>query len=184
MYEEKQWCSTLWPMNGERGSRNSHQKAVKDAATIKALLKLLSEAHKNPGKNSIREDTPLTTLRALGTPWMNPFLLHFEDTCSPWALHLGFWFYSRERPSPRSYLLAVTILALSLNARKFAEFKYDADRMSYETTSVMEYPTYIIISNTWQELFVTGLLPFVALVYCNIRIYCKIRESSKHEKYR
>lgn len=90
----------------------------------------------------------------------------------------------RERPSPRSYLLAVTILALSLNARKFAEFKYDADRMSYETTSVMEYPTYIIISNTWQELFVTGLLPFVALVYCNIRIYCKIRESSKHEKYR
>ena len=48
----------------------------------------------------------------------------------------------------------------------------------------MESPAYIMISSVWQELFVTGLLPFISLVYCNIRIYTKIRESSKHEKHR
>ena len=36
----------------------------------------------------------------------------------------------------------------------------------------------------YHEIIVTGFIPFLALVVCNIRIYCKIRESSKHEKHR
>ncbi len=40
------------------------------------------------------------------------------------------------------------------------------------------------LSNVWQELLVTGLVPILALVFCNLRIYCKIRESSQHETHR
>ena len=42
----------------------------------------------------------------------------------------------------------------------------------------------IVFSNTWQELVVTGALPFIVLVVSNIHIYLKIRESSKHESHR
>ena len=71
---------------------------------------------------------------------------------------------SRERPSPRSYLISVTLIAVSLNARKFLEFQMNTAGDDYETTAIMEYPTYIIISSVWQELFVTGVMPVVALV--------------------
>ena len=49
---------------------------------------------------------------------------------------------------------------------------------------LMESPKYIVFSSVWQELFVTGLLPFMTLVFCNIRIYTKIRESSNHDEHR
>ena len=41
-----------------------------------------------------------------------------------------------------------------------------------------------LICSVYHEIIVTGFIPFLALVVCNIRIYCKIRESSKHEKHR
>lgn len=75
----------------------------------------------------------------------------------------------RERPSPANYFWSTIVLAVSLNFRKFFEFRVNAGLDDFETTSVMEQPIYIVISNVWQELLVTGLLPFVALVYCNVR---------------
>ena len=81
-------------------------------------------------------------------------------------------------------MIFVTILSVSLNARKFFEFTHKMDGSDYETTSLMEYPPYIVFSNTWQELVVTGALPFVVLVVSNVQIYLKIRESSKHESHR
>ena len=81
-------------------------------------------------------------------------------------------------------MITVTILSISLNARKFFEFQLNHDKSDYETTSLMEYPPYIVFSNTWQELIVTGALPFLVLIICNINIYLKIRESSKHENHR
>ena len=81
-------------------------------------------------------------------------------------------------------MITVTILSISLNARKFFEFQLNHDNTDYETTSLMEYPPYIVFSNTWQELIVTGALPFLVLIICNINIYLKIRESSKHENHR
>ncbi len=49
---------------------------------------------------------------------------------------------------------------------------------------IMESKLYLEVSNVWQELLVTGLVPILALIYCNLRIYCKIRESSQHETHR
>ncbi len=92
--------------------------------------------------------------------------------------------FSRERPSPPCYLAAVTVVSASLNLRKFFELRLSPDGSHYETTSLMESQVYLQASNAWQELLVTGLVPIVALVYCNLRIYCKIRESSQHEKHR
>ena len=92
--------------------------------------------------------------------------------------------FFRPRPSPGAYMITVTVLSVSLNARKFFEFQLNKDSSDYETTSLMEYPPYIVFSNTWQELIVTGALPFLLLIICNIQIYFKILESSKHEKYR
>jgi hypothetical protein len=81
-------------------------------------------------------------------------------------------------------MITVAILSISLNARKFFEFQHNRHGEDYETTSLMEYPHYIVFSNTWQELLVTGFFPFVTLLICNMRIYLKIRESSKHESHR
>ena len=81
-------------------------------------------------------------------------------------------------------MLTVLAISVGLNARKFFEFRLDDEGQFYETTSLMEYPPYIVFSNTWQELFVTGVLPFLGLLYCNIRIYGKIRESTRHESHR
>ena len=81
-------------------------------------------------------------------------------------------------------MIFVTILSVSLNARKFFEFQHNEEGTDYETTSLMEYPAYIVFSNTWQEIVVTGALPFIVLLVCNIKIYLKIRESSKHESHR
>ena len=41
-----------------------------------------------------------------------------------------------------------------------------------------------VFSNVWQELIMTGVLPFLALLFYNIRIYGKIRESTRHECHR
>ena len=90
----------------------------------------------------------------------------------------------RRRASPGQYMIFVTILSVSLNARKFFELQHNKEGTDYETTSLMEYPPYIVFSNTWQELVVTGALPLVILLACNIKIYLKIRESSKHESHR
>ena len=92
--------------------------------------------------------------------------------------------FFRRRASPGQYMIFVTILSVSLNARKFFEFTHNMDGSDYETTSLMEYKPYIVFSNTWQELVVTGALPFIVLVISNINIYLKIRESSKHESHR
>ena len=90
----------------------------------------------------------------------------------------------RRRASPGQYMIFVTILSISLNCRKFFELQLNKSGDDYETTSLMEYPPYIVFSNTWQELLVTGSLPFVVLMICNTKIYLKIRESSKHESHR
>ena len=92
--------------------------------------------------------------------------------------------FCRRRASPGQYMIFVTFLSVSLNFRKFFEFRLNKDWSDYETTSLMEYPPYIVFSNTWQELVVTGALPFLVLLFCNISIYLKIRESSKHESHR
>ena len=92
--------------------------------------------------------------------------------------------FFRRRASPGQYMIFVTILSVSLNGRKFFEFTHNMDGSDYETTSLMEYKPYIVFSNTWQELVVTGALPFIVLVVSNINIYLKIRESSKHESHR
>ena len=92
--------------------------------------------------------------------------------------------FCRRRASPGQYMIFVTFLSVSLNFRKFFELRLNKDWSDYETTSLMEYPPYIVFSNTWQELVVTGALPFLVLLFCNISIYLKIRESSKHESHR
>ena len=51
------------------------------------------------------------------------------------------------------------------------------------STSLGEDEDYIRFSGWWDELFVTGLAPFLALVYFNIRIYMKIRASTNY-RYR
>lgn len=108
--------------------------------------------------------------------------IHFYVAASlekePWKLSF------RRRASPGQYMIFVTILSVSLNARKFFELQFNKEGTDYETTSLMEYPPYIVFSNTWQELVVTGALPFIVLLVCNINIYLKIRESSKHESHR
>ena len=58
---------------------------------------------------------------------------------------------SRERPSPRCYMAAVALMAVTLNARKFFEFQLNSVGDDFETTSIMEYPTYTVMSRQAEE---------------------------------
>ena len=109
---------------------------------------------------------------------------YINNQIGPTLMTLFFFIIYRRRASPGQYMIFVTFLSVSLNFRKFFELRLNKDWSDYETTSLMEYPPYIVFSNTWQELVVTGALPFLVLLFCNISIYLKIRESSKHESHR
>ena len=46
--------------------------------------------------------------------------------------------------------------------------------IDYETTYLMEDPTYIWFTAYWDDLLVTGFVPFFILIYLNARIYLKV----------
>lgn len=81
-------------------------------------------------------------------------------------------------------MAAVLALSLGLNGRKFFELRLAEDGSDYETTSLMEYAPYLVFSNIWQELIVTGVVPFLGLLFYNGRIYGKIKESTRHVSHR
>lgn len=47
------------------------------------------------------------------------------------------------------------------------------------TPEILSDERYIMFSRYWTEIFVTGVLPLVALVYLNYGIYVEIRNSKK-----
>ena len=46
--------------------------------------------------------------------------------------------------------------------------------LEHITTDLMEDPTYIWFTAYWDEIVVTGFLPFLILIYFNTRIYFKV----------
>ena len=74
-----------------------------------------------------------------------------------------------------------------MNIPKFFEFELvDSDRngtyfLDYSPTIMNEDKNYITFSSWWDELIVTGIIPFFALVAFNSRIYMKLRASDKQE---
>ncbi len=49
----------------------------------------------------------------------------------------------------------------------------------FQTAAILSDERYIMFSRYWTEIFVTGFLPLVALVYLNYGIYVEIRNSKK-----
>ena len=50
-------------------------------------------------------------------------------------------------------MAAVALMAVTLNARKFFEFQLNSAGDDFETTSIMEYPTYTVVSRRASEGF-------------------------------
>ena len=75
----------------------------------------------------------------------------------------------------------------TFNIPKFFEFQLiDSERngtyfLDYSPTLMNEDKNYITFSSWWDELIVTGIIPFLALVGFNSRIYLKLRASDKQE---
>lgn len=71
-------------------------------------------------------------------------------------------------------------ITVALNLPKFFEFRGVTKNnfTFYTTTSLNEHQTYITFSSWWDELIVTGMIPFVLLLVLNSRIYLKVRKSS------
>lgn len=51
--------------------------------------------------------------------------------------------------------------------------------MRYDTTELMENPTYVQFVSYWNEIFITGIVPFGVLTYLNIMIFKTIKTSSR-----
>lgn len=88
-------------------------------------------------------------------------------------------------------------VSLFHNIPRFFEYRTLDDRVDYWATEIMEDGTYIRVrrwchnksilkfmvflvqfSAWWDRIITTGLLPFAALVFFNLRIYYKIRQVS------
>lgn len=55
----------------------------------------------------------------------------------------------------------------------------DDIRYTFVPTAIMSDERYIMFSRYWTEIFVTGVLPLLALVFLNYGIYTEIRNSAK-----
>ena len=51
--------------------------------------------------------------------------------------------------------------------------------IDYETTELMEDPTYIMFNAYWDDLLAIGLLPLLILIYLNAKIYLKVTKPNK-----
>eukprot|EP00093_Oithona_nana_P012280 12280.XXX_442860_446791_1 [CDS] Oithona nana genome sequencing. len=89
----------------------------------------------------------------------------------------------RHRPSAWQYIAFVFSASVLQNIPKFFEFRLVHDYTDYWTTSLSENANYVRFRGWWDELGVTGLIPFMALLFFNVCIYRKIRTSTKY-RYR
>ena len=66
--------------------------------------------------------------------------------------------------------------AVTLKIPRFFHFKLTHTNgvINYETTELMEDPTYIWFTAYWDDLLATGFLPLLILIYLNSRIYLKV----------
>ena len=75
----------------------------------------------------------------------------------------------------------------TFNIPKFFEFELTKDQRNgtiftdYSPTIMNEDKNYITFSSWWDELIVTGIIPFLALVAFNSKIYVQLRASDKQE---
>ena len=49
------------------------------------------------------------------------------------------------------------------------------DVQEYWTTSIMDSPEYLSFNFYWDELFISGALPLTITIFCNTRIYLKVK---------
>lgn len=80
-----------------------------------------------------------------------------------------------KRQPPYKFIILVIIVSITLDIPRFLHFKLVDNYTDYWTTSIMEDPLYIRFSSYWDELITTGILPLLALIYFNLRIYLKVR---------
>ena len=87
------------------------------------------------------------------------------------------------RPALYKYALLVFLTTACLEIPRFFEFTLidTGDMITYWTTDLMNNPIYISFTSYWDDLFATGIFPFVALVYFNVLIICQIRQSRQQE---
>ena len=76
---------------------------------------------------------------------------------------------------------------MTFNIPKFFEFRLERVQLEnvtnyqYRTTKLNEQKSYIAFSSWWDDLIVLGIIPLVALLVFNSKIYMKVRGSSKME---
>ena len=85
------------------------------------------------------------------------------------------------RQAPFKFILLVAFVSFGLETPRFFQFQvvtFD-NFTDFETTALMEDPVYIQFSSYWDELLTTGAVPLIALIFFNLRMILKIRESSR-----
>ena len=74
--------------------------------------------------------------------------------------------------------------SVGVRVPRFFEFQLSESNstLDYDTTTLAEDPMYVQFNAYWNELLVTGLLPFTLLIIMNFCIYLKIRASSNFSR--
>ncbi len=79
-----------------------------------------------------------------------------------------------KRQACHKFVLFVLALAVVKNIPRYTQFQLIQDKTEYWTSPIMEDPDYIRFSSYWDEIFISGIVPLVSLVFFNTRIYLKV----------
>ena len=83
-----------------------------------------------------------------------------------------------KRQACHKFVFFVLALAVVKNLPRYLQFELIDDSTEYWTSPIMENPDYIRFSSYWDEIFISGIVPLVSLVFFNTRIYLKVKSSA------
>ncbi len=97
-----------------------------------------------------------------------------------------FYLCCSHRQAAFKFILLVAFVSVGLETPRFFQFRVVTDNnyTDFQTTDLMEDPVYIQFSSYWDELLTTGAVPLMALLFFNVRMILKIRESSRLGNHR
>ncbi len=84
------------------------------------------------------------------------------------------------------FVLFLVCILGTFNIPKYFEYKLytdDKGKLDYVTTALNENKNYIVFCSWWNDLIVFGVIPFVSLVFFNLKIYWKVQSSDKMVRF-
>jgi len=76
--------------------------------------------------------------------------------------------------SPGKFIIFVVTISIMTKLPRFFQFELKDDGKDYKISDMMGDPIYIRFTSYWDDIFVTGFIPLLLLMYFNVKLYFKV----------